>query len=233
MVMTTSGGATGRWWRRAAAGGVAWRALGVGLAVAVAVASGGCGGGEQHADGAADAEVVHAQVTARTLDGVVAIELGDDFIVHAMERSIFATTADAAVRLYLRWDEGEPVIRAVGAAKEALAGRGWDIVAERHYEAAAEITAQKGRAERRIARQMWLFERGGRVVTCEAVATTATIERLQAGLRAQCQRVEVTPTATDAAAEADATGGGAGTPTAPGDAGAAEEDTGIAPGPAP
>lgn len=215
------------------------RATGGALALAATLALlTACGGAEPPRAGAADGEVTHTQKTVRTLDEVLSVEIGDDLIVHAMERSIFATTSDATVRLYLRWDAGTTVVRALGDKKEALAGRGWEITAERHYEAAAELTAQKGRAERKIARQLWLFERGGRVVTCEALATTATIERLQTQLRAQCQRVEVTAM-TPAADAGDATAGGgseadsaAGAPSA-GDAGASEADVGPSPGPAP
>jgi len=176
------GGSAGA--RASLGGGLAWA-----VGVALAIVGPACGGGAGSEEG--ERSVPVAPHEARTRDGVIAVTLPGDLLVHEHERGIFATSLDARSRLYLTYQDDESLIRAVGALKEALHGRGWEVAGERHYETAAEIHVTRGHGTRRLDRRVWLIERGGRVVHCEAITEAADAERVALALRHQCQRVSV------------------------------------------
>ncbi len=144
----------------------------------------------------AAARPTHQRVASR--DGVVAVDLPVDLVVHTHDHSFFGTSADGSRRLYLRHLPGDELIRVAGHTKDALIGRGWEVDGERHFENAIEVrSVHRVGATRRI-RVSWFVARGGRVLLCEGATAADGREALEAALRPLCQGVVVEAVAAPA-----------------------------------
>ncbi|PKN54176.1 MAG: hypothetical protein CVU56_27990 [Deltaproteobacteria bacterium HGW-Deltaproteobacteria-14] len=133
------------------------------------------------------------QLAVHSRDGVLTSTFPIDVVVHEFEHSVGGTSADGAFRLYLEHRPAEKLIRVAGATKDALVARGWEISAERHYEAAIEVRSGKGKGNAQVTRVTWFVARAGRVLICEGIARDAQLERLDEPLKQRCERVELAP----------------------------------------
>lgn len=178
-------------------GGARARAAGrlavlVGLA---ALAAGwGCDDGAAGpAEPAPDAEAAPTTTSVLSRDGIVAAHLPVDLVPFAFADAMAGTSLDGGYRVYVRHLAEAGLVKAAGAVREDLVGRGWEVEGERHFETAVEVRLTKGTPPHGAGRVAWVVARQGRIVLCEGIASEAHAARLDEPLRRQCQRLEVSP----------------------------------------
>lgn len=158
----------------------------------------GCDDGQTAASEPATADAIAATTTSvLSRDGIIAAHLPVDLVEFAFADAIAGTSLDGGYRVYVRHLAAtgpmNGLVKAAGAVREDLVGRGWKVEAERHFETAVEIRLKKGTPPHDATRVAWVVARSGRIVLCEAIASEAYAARLDEPLRQQCQRLEVSP----------------------------------------
>lgn len=129
-------------------------------------------------------------------DGRLGVKLPRDLVAQPFGATLMATSADGSFRLHVEARDGE-LLATLGPLKDELIALGWEVEAEKHFQAAIHLQLGMGVGRHRVARHLWLVERrsgADRVsVLCEGHGRGGGTTRLGAQLRAICQTVEVRP----------------------------------------
>ena len=148
-------------------------------------------------------------------DGVLALALPIDLLVHRHLHGLQGTRIDGSLRLQIEHLPADKVIRLVGHAKDVLTRRGWEVSQERHYEYASELKLRQGpRAAPTLLRSMWFVPERGRVLLCDGIGDPRWEARLGEAFGALCRSVELQP---PTAPSPDAPDGGAPQDAVPGE----------------